>query len=85
LTGYEGLFEGEILTRAFSPLLGIGALSPRYLAARLQARAGTRFWGKSLDKEVAMLEEVRMGPVRACMRGGIRGEGRANGSVAAVT
>ena len=33
--GYEGLFDGEIFTRAFSPLLAIGALSPRYLASLL--------------------------------------------------
>jgi hypothetical protein len=39
--------------------MGVGALSPRYLAAKVKERAGVRFLGKSLDKEVAMLEEVR--------------------------
>lgn len=66
-TGYEGLFEGEVFTRAFSPLLGIGALSPRYVAAKLKERGQPRFLGKSFDPEITMLEEVSAGAGARCL------------------
>ena len=59
-TGYEGLFDGEIFTRAFSPLLAIGALSPRYLASLLPSLPPSFpfFLLDKATKNAAMVKEV---------------------------
>ncbi len=54
--------------------MGVGALSPRQVAARVKELVGARFMGQRWDREVAMLEEVS-GWVGGCERVGRVGWG----------
>jgi hypothetical protein len=58
--GLKGLFEGEVFSRSFSPLLGIGCLSPRTVAQALSDKEGQRAFFQPKDPEVAQVVEVRL-------------------------
>ncbi len=54
----KGLFEGEVFSRSFSPLLGLGCLSPRTVAHALREKDAQRPFFQPKDPEVARIEEV---------------------------
>ena len=59
----QGLFGGEVFVRSFSPLLGMGCLSPRLVAQALKAREGPQPFPLPFnllrDSEIVQVEEVR--------------------------